>query len=123
MVWAVLLLSVLLFALGLRCGGVIAEAGKAVRTAREASGVIASRTLTDDEKEQRVQKATLSLFATFFSLIIRLAVCGAIAAAIIYGAELAGMVSADEVWTLSMSWPAIIVASVIVCLPFFLKRQ
>jgi len=123
MSWIILLLSVGLFALGLRLGGVIAEAGRAVTTAREAGGVIASRTLTDDEKEKRVQAATLSLFARFFSLLVRLSVCAAVAAAVVYAADLAGLVPAGDVLALSMSWPALLVASVLVCLPFVIRRQ
>lgn len=123
MAYAVLGVSILAFALALRWFGVVGLAGRAVSVAREAGAVMASKTLSDDEKEGRIQRATLSLFAAFFGLLLRAGGAFGVAAAILFAAQAAGLAAAQRVLALSISWPAILAATVVLTLAFWPRRR
>ncbi|MDN3554789.1 sulfotransferase [Halomonas maura] len=88
------------------------HASHAVRTAQDAIGVITDPDLSDDAKEQRVQRASLSLVKSFVILVaISLAACLS-AMLIVAGGDLFGLFSLDQAMATATSWSFILWSSV-----------
>ncbi|MBB3229604.1 sulfotransferase [Halomonas stenophila] len=88
------------------------HASHAVRTAQDAIGVITDPDLSDDDKEQRVQRASLSLLKSFVILVAISLVACLSAALMVAGGELFGLFSLDQALATATSGAFILWSSV-----------
>jgi hypothetical protein len=99
----------------------IARAGAGVlATARGALAVLRDPALDDDAREAAVQRAALSLFAAFFSILGRSLLALAISFLPVWLAGLAGLTSHDAVLSFLARWDVIALASLATLSAYFL---
>jgi hypothetical protein len=103
--------SIVLFLIGFRMLRIPAEAQDAIGETRAASAVMRDPNLDDDQKEKRLQKASITLFAKLFSMLLRSAVCILISAVPLVLAIMSGLTVENEVVPLFYSWPVIVASS------------
>ncbi len=112
MIYLVLALALALFVAVLKLGRVVERSFAVVSTMREATGVMTSTTLSDDEKETRIQRDALAMLRAF-AMLLFWSVC-AIGLTILFvvsgGAldlyDTASVIAAAE------SWEVIVVAGI-----------
>lgn len=123
MIIAVTVASILVFVLVFWKAGVVPAAQKAIATASGAGKVMSSKDLDDEVKEKEVQKAAIGLLGSVVSITVR-SILSLVAAAVpIYGAEAAGLVSADLVIDFMSRWDVIIIVSVVMIAGYFVVRR
>lgn len=123
MIIAVAVASILAFVLVFWKAGVVPAAQKAIATASHAGKVMSSKELDDEVKEKEVQKAAIGLLGSVGSITIRSVLSLVGAAVPIYGAEAAGLVSADAVIDFLSRWDVIIIVSVVMIAGYLLGRR
>ena len=112
MTYAFLAASLLLFMLAIRVFGVVPKVRGIMASTRSAVAVMRSAELSDEQKEEQVQKAAVAMFASCFSVIVR--ILGTIAVPVIFvtvGAYV-GLFTAEEVSAAAGNWTFIVVSSV-----------
>ena len=117
MSYLVVAASVALFLLGFRFLQIPAVARAAIGESREAAAVMRDPAIEEEQKEKRLQKASLTLFGKLFSMILRTAVCALVSFIPLVAAAWFGLASEEEVIPLFYSWEVIlatVVAFVIV---------
>ncbi|WP_085793014.1 sulfotransferase [Roseivivax jejudonensis] len=108
MIIAALSLGLIAFVGVLRILRAEAVARRIVTTAQDALQVISTPDLSDIEKERRVRRASLSLFARFLAIAgIGLASFAA-AAAIVWGGAAAGLYGLDAAMSAAVGWPFLV---------------
>lgn len=105
-------LSIILFLVGFRVLRIPAEAQGAIGETRAASAAMRDPHLDEDQKEKRLQKASITLFAKLFSMLLRSALCVLISAIPLVLAVMAGLTVENELVPLFYSWPVIVTSSV-----------
>ena len=123
MIIAVAVASILAFVRVFWKAGVVPAAQKAIATASHAGKVMSSKELDDEVKEKEVQKAAIGLLGSVGSITIRSVLSLVGAAVPIYGAEAAGLVSADAVIDFLSRWDVIIIVSVVMIAGYLLGRR
>ena len=123
MIIAVAVASILAFVRVFWKAGVVPAAQKAIATASHAGKVMSSKELDDEVKEKEVQKAAIGLLGSVGSITIRSVLSLVSAAVPIYGAEAAGLVSADAVIDFLSRWDVIIIVSVVMIAGYLLGRR
>lgn len=123
MIIAVAVASILAFVLVFWKAGVVPAAQKAIATASHAGKVMSSKELDDEVKEKEVQKAAIGLLGSVGSITIRSVLSLVGAAVPIYGAEAAGLVSAEAVIDFLSRWDVIIIVSVVMIAGYLLGRR
>lgn len=108
MSYAVVAVSVALFLLGFRVLKVPAVARAAIGETKTATAVLRDPTAGEDEKETRVQKASIALFTQLLSMLIRTAVCALVSFLPIAAALWFGLTTEAEVVPLFYSWEVIV---------------
>ena len=116
MVYFLLAVSALLFALGIRFLGLVARSRQVVDAVRGALAVIRAEDLDDHEKEIRIQKAATRMLLLFGSLLWRTVVLLAIPLLFLALWIALGTISVSETVRIAGSWPFILVASVLTLL-------
>ncbi len=123
MIVAAAVASILAFVIVFWKAGVVGAAQKAIATASHAGKVMSSKELDDDAKEKEVQKSAIGLLGSVGSITVR-SLIPLIAAGIpIYGAEAAGLVSADAVIDFLSRWDVIIIVSVVMIAGYLVGRR
>ncbi len=105
---AVSLVATGVFVVCFRYSGLIKVAQDAITLAREAGQVMSSKTMTDDEKEAAVQKASIGLLGSFLQITIRAAIVLAATFGVIWAAELIGITTSAAVTAFLLTWQAIV---------------
>jgi len=113
MVVLVASLGVAAFLIGFRFSGVVPAAGRALGTAREASAVLRSPALHDDEKEAAMRKAGVSLLRSALSILLRGLTALLAALVPILLADLAGLADAGATFAFLSRWDVILVMSLV----------
>ncbi|WP_375687576.1 sulfotransferase [Pseudooceanicola sp. LIPI14-2-Ac024] len=102
---------------------IVGIARSAIGAATDGVSSMLDSELDDDQKEVAVRRAGLSLIRSAFDIFWRFAVALAAAAAPIFLADLVGLVSADAVIDLMLSWEYILIVSVLAILVSELLRR
>ncbi|MEM7507418.1 MAG: hypothetical protein AAF415_11790 [Pseudomonadota bacterium] len=116
------LAAIAAFALAFQVSGLLGRALSAGGMAREAMAVMGDKTLADEEKEARVQKAALGLFGAFFRILLLSVAILIPSVLIVLGADLAGLAPWPAVEDFLLSWEVIIGATVLICALIWWKR-
>jgi len=115
------ILATACFGIALRWLGVVAAAGRAVATSREAAESMRDPALSDLEKEHRVQKASLSLMRSFVSIVARGTGAFLLAIVPVLALQLSGIVQASAVSHLLVTWQGILLTCVVMTVAFLLR--
>lgn len=121
--FAVACLAVVIFAAVLAVTKIGRTAGMAVRLSTDGVSAIFDRDLGEDEKEARVRQSGLGLLVVAWGTAWRLAACLIGAAAPIYLADLAGLVSADAVLGVMLRLDFIVLVSLVLIGAVWLWRR
>lgn len=120
---AVSLVATGVFVFCFRFSGLIKVAQNAIALAREAGQVMRSKTLSDDEKEVAVQKASIGLLGAFVQITIRAAVVLGATFGVIWTGELIGIATVQAVTDFLLTWQAIVGLTVLVTLVALVWRR
>lgn len=107
------LVAVAAFAFVLWRGRIVAVARGSLQGAMAGLSAMMDSELDDDAKEVAVRRAGLGLIVSAFSLFWRFALALGLAAAPIFLADAAGLVSQDAVFSLMLRWDYILIVSVL----------
>ncbi len=112
MTYAFLAASVLLFMVAIKVFSVLPKVQGIVASTRSAVAVMRSTELSEEQKEEQIQKAAIAMFAPCFSVIVR--ILGTIAVPVIFvtAPTYFGLYTADEVYAAAGNWIFIVVSSV-----------
>lgn len=123
MIYLAAFTAVFFFVVAFEQLGVVRVSAEAVRVSREAAATVRDRSLGDDEKEVRLQRASLTLVKAFASIAFRSV--GAFAAALVPLAlfELTGLARFAAVTGWLATWSAILLTTAIVTLGYYLRHK
>lgn len=113
MTYAFLAVSVFLFMLAIKLFGVVPQVRKIIAETQMAVGVMRSRELDDEEKEERVQKAAIAMMASCVFVTLRIAATVAVPVIFVAAPVYFGLYTADEVYAAASNWIFIVVSSVV----------
>ncbi|MDX1540809.1 MAG: hypothetical protein R3349_05345 [Geminicoccaceae bacterium] len=113
MTYLAIALAIAIFCWSLHAFRLVPASLEAVSTARQAAGVMRDPALDDDEKESRVQAAALRLFKLFGTITLRVVAALLLPAVAVVLLAWAGVVDLDAVLEAAISWPVIIVSTVV----------
>ena len=99
-----------------------ASAG-AVAIARDALGVMRDPALDDASREKAVQRASLRLLGTFFSILLRGAIAFGVSLLPIWLADAVGLASHHKVIAFLSRWDVILIASLLVGLGYLAGKR
>jgi hypothetical protein len=114
---------VVLFVVAFERLGIVPVASRAVDTGRGAMMTLSTSGVSEDEKEKLVQAAALKLLVSFTSLTWRGVATLAISALPAFAFQLAGLAAADATFSLLASWPAILLASIVMTGIYFVRQR
>lgn len=120
---AISLVATGVFVVCFRYSGLIKVAQDAITMAREAGQVMRNKTMSDDEKEVAVQKASIGLLGSFLQITIRAAIVLIGTFAVIWAGELIGLATSAAVTDFLLTWQAIVGLSVLVMIIAFVWRR
>ncbi|MEM9736164.1 MAG: hypothetical protein AAF908_06120 [Pseudomonadota bacterium] len=116
-------LAVAAFAAAFQASGLMGQVMGAGRLAREAAAVMGDKTLSDEEKEPRVQKAALGLFGAFGRIFLRSILVLVPPIAVLWGADAAGFTTLAELEAFFLDWRVILGTTVLVVLLMYAGRK
>lgn len=103
--------------------GVFHNSGRVFEHAREVSAIMLADTLSDREKEQRMQQQSLAMFRLFFLILLGSAGALGVPVAALYGLDAIGWVHADPVISVTLSWPFLVAALVFFTVLYLVRRS
>ena len=112
------LLAVAVFAWLLRVLGAITAAVLVVNESKTAAATIRNPQLSDEQKEQRLQKASLVIFGLFFKLLFLSVIALGVPGLGIMALDYLGVSETDQVMEAMISWHFILLASVLSVIAF-----
>ena len=113
MIYAVAILAIAVFMVAFLQLRIVAVAKNAIATSRDVTRTLRDSALTDDHKEQIVQKASVSLLVNFGSITLRGAAALGLSYLVLLAADFADIARQDDVIDLLSSWEAIVITSVV----------
>ena len=123
MIYLAAFLTVTIFVIALWMFGIIAVAAKAVEVSRASAKTIRDPALSDEDKERRLQRASLALLGGFCSISARAAAAVGVSLVPMLAFDLAGLATFWNVADFLATWEAIIVISVVLTLVFLVRRR
>jgi hypothetical protein len=117
------IVSMAMFMAALWWFGVVRVARNAVRTTENAVGTMRDGALNDLEREKTIQQASLRLLAAVGSLVIRIALAGAVASAPIWLASMSGLAAADGVVSYLTGWEAALIATALAAVAYGVRMR
>ena len=123
MIAATAALSICTFLVALWLVRVVPVSAGAVGVARDALGAMRDGQLDDAAREKAVQRASLRLLQTFFSILARGAVAIGASLVPIGLADLAGLAAGDQVIEFLSRWDVIVIASVVIVIGYLVRMR
>ena len=107
----------------LKISGLVEKSTRVINISKQAMSQLRNPELSDDDKELAMQAHSKKLVVLFFLITI-----GGIAAvflpfAMIWGLDHLGLISVDAVLGVALSWPFIVVTSVVIIVVLVIKRK
>ena len=107
----------------LKISGLVEKSTRVIDISKQAMSQLRNSELSDDDKEIAMQAHSKKLVGLFFLITI-----GGIAAvflpfAVIWGLDWLGLISVDAVLGVALSWPFIIVTSIVIIVVLVWKRK
>jgi hypothetical protein len=121
MIVATAVASICAFLVALWLVGVIPASAGAVAIARDALSVLRDAELDDAAREKAVQRASVRLLTTFFSILARGAAAIGASLVPIWLADVAGIAPSDHVIEFLARWDVIAIASVVIVIGYLVR--
>lgn len=109
------------FLIALWLSGVVPASVSALTIARGALGAMRDPGLDDAAREKAVQRASLRLMGTFFSILLRGAVAVGASLLPILLADVTGFAARDQVIDFLSRWDVIVIASIVIVLGYLVR--
>jgi len=122
-IYLALAVAILLFVAVLKLGRVVQRSLDVVATVRGTLAVMASATMSEDEKESRVQKDALLMMRAFAILAFWSAVAVAVSVLAVVLGSLAGFYDLESAQAAAESWEVILAACVIMTAALVVRRR
>jgi hypothetical protein len=122
-IYLALAIAVLLFVAVLRLGRVVERSLGVVATVRDATSVMASSSLSEDEKETRIQKDALAMMRAFAILAFWSAIAVGVSILAVVLGSLAGFYDLESAQAAAESWEVILVVCVVMTAALVLRRR
>jgi sterol desaturase/sphingolipid hydroxylase (fatty acid hydroxylase superfamily) len=122
-IYAAAFLAVLFFVLALELSGVLQVGARAIQTSRSAAASMRNPTLSDEDKERRMQQASLTLVRSFVSIGARSLAAVAAALLPLLAFEVTGLARFTDVTGWLATWEAIVLTTVIVTVAYYLRHK
>lgn len=106
-------LIVIVFAVLLHLLGLVQRTREVLTIGREASNTLRDTTISDSEKERRMQQSSLRMFRLLALLIIGTAVALTAPLALLWTMQFAGLLSVENVLQMFVRWDFIVGASIL----------
>jgi hypothetical protein len=116
-------IAVLLFVAVLRLGRVVERSLGVVATVRDATSVMASSSLSEDEKETRIQRDALAMLRAFAILAFWSAIAVGVSILAVVLGSLAGFYDLESAQAAAESWEVILVVCVVMTAALVLRRR
>lgn len=116
MTYVVLTIAAGLCFLCIRLTGLVYQTKTMIADAQRALKVMQASNLTDDEKERRLQKASLRMFGDLGMIVLQTAAVFAVPVLFVLAWTMVGHPSLAEVEAVATSWPFILGASAVMLL-------
>ena len=113
MAWMAAIILVGGFILLLKPLRVIDTARTVMTLSRQVMAILGDKTVSDLEKEKAMQRHTLQFLRCFALITLGGAAALLLPLALVWGLDLAGLVSLDETLRITMSWPFLLGATVV----------
>ena len=123
MIYLALAVAVLLFVAVLRLGRVVERSLGVVATVRDATSVMASSSLSEDEKETRIQRDALAMLRAFAILAFWSAIAVGVSILAVVLGSLAGFYDLESAQAAAESWEVILVVCVVMTAALVLRRR
>ena len=123
MIYLALAIAVLLFVAVLRLGRVVERSLGVVATVRDATSVMASSSLSEDEKETRIQRDALAMLRAFAILAFWSAIAVGVSILAVVLGSLAGFYDLESAQAAAESWEVILVVCVVMTAALVLRRR
>lgn len=122
MIYLAAFLTVTIFVIALWLFGIISVATKAVEVSRAAVRIIRDPDLSDEDKERKLQRSSLTLLGSFLSITVRGAAAVGASLLPMLALDAAGLASFWDVADFLATWEAIIGITVVLTLAFIARR-
>jgi len=122
-IYLALAVAVLLFVAVLRLGRVVERSLGVVATVRDATSVMASSSLSEDEKETRIQRDALAMLRAFAILAFWSAIAVGVSILAVVLGSLAGFYDLESAQAAAESWEVILVVCVVMTAALVLRRR
>lgn len=113
MTYLAIAIAIAIFCWSLYAFRLVPASLEAISTARQAALVMRDPALDDDEKETRVQQAALRLFRLFGSITLRVAAALLLPVLAVAALVGIGLVEVNAVLEAAISWPVIVVSTIV----------
>ena len=111
---AVSVISIIVFLVAFAATGIVAKCSGAIAVARGALATMTDPSVADLEREDKIQRASITLFGLFFSILIRSLVTLGSAAIPIWVADKLELATAAETLAFLMRWDVIVLSTLII---------
>lgn len=122
MVYLSLVLAIGLFIVGIKILGIVPRVKLVVSATHDALAVMKSVELSEDEKEAAVQRAAVSMFGAFGSILLRVAVVCLVPVGFVLAGAKIGLYDSGELLRASTDWTFITVSTLIMIGALFLVK-
>ena len=123
MILATAIASICIFIGALWLFGVVRVSLGAITTARDAMTTLRDKNLDDETRERAVQRASLQLFSTFASIVVRSAFAFIASILPIWLADLMDLAPLDDVSQFLLRWDVIVIAAVLMTAGYMTRRK
>ena len=123
MIYLALAIAVLLFVAVLRFGRVVERSLGVVATVRDATSVMTSSSLSEDEKETRIQKDALAMMRAFAILAFWSAFAVGVSILAVVLGSLGGFYDLESAQAAAESWEVILVICVVMTAALVVRRR
>lgn len=120
MVYFAAFLAVFVFAVALELFGAMRAGTEAIATSRSAAGAIGDSSLSDDEKERALQRASVALARGFVSIGLRSAAALGAGFVVLFAFDVTGLASLSAATAWLGTWEAIVAVTVIIVFGYWL---
>ena len=119
MIYAVAILAIAVFMAAFLLLRIVVVSRNAIATSRKVTHTLRDPGLSDDHKEEIVQKAAIALLGNFVSITLRGAAALGLSYLVLVAADYADIARQDDVIDLLSSWEAIVLTTVVLTAVWF----
>jgi len=122
MIYVFLAMSIFLFMGCLKLFRVVPRVNNVIAEARESLSVMSSNLISDEEKEGKIQAASVRMLGAFFSILGRVGLSVGIPVGCVMLGTVLGFYPTEEVVTTTSDWYFICGSTVVMCIVWYIFK-